>query len=86
MAFTEIFVLLAVVLTLCVYSIFANDLEWTKLTSNDIVESSNSYVSPFSLAMLRLSMGGLIWATMIFLLLDREGLRITVLCRGKCNS
>ena len=86
MAFLEVFGLLFVVSLYCGYCFLTNDFDFDELRVADIASSSRLDILPLHLGLLRFAFGIVIWSTMTFLLVDREGLKITVLCRGENDS
>lgn len=81
MGFIEVFsVLLATVLG-CFYVIYHEDMQWDILSVDLIGHSHLSFLSPMTLACIRLFCAMTVWFSIAFLVFDRNGLTITVMTR-----
>jgi hypothetical protein len=79
MAFGEVLALVILVASVCAYLLHTKPLEWAKVCPPTITDSH--VVSSNVLFYLRLLMGGIVWSSSLYILLDRDGLLLNVVDR-----
>jgi hypothetical protein len=80
MGFVDVSAVVATVLAFCYYSVKSNDLHFTEINI-DALTSSN-YLPLHVLAAIRALFSFVVFSTCLYVLLDKEGLHITVTERG----
>ena len=81
MGFVEVFGLLFATVLGCFYVIYHEDMHWDMLSVDVIGHSHLSFLSPIMLACIRLFCALSVWLSIGFLIIDRNGLTITVMTR-----
>lgn len=81
MGFVEVFSLLAATMVGCIYVIYHEDMQWDILSVDLLGHSHLTFLSPMTLACIRLFFASTVWLSIAFLVFDRTGLTLTVLTR-----
>jgi hypothetical protein len=84
MGFTEVFALVAGTISYCVWVYYNTDMEWASMPISVLISSQFPHLIPVSaLAIFRLFCAVVIWSSLIYIVVDREGLEITFLGKNK---